>query len=47
MRGMANTQTGATAVEYPLFVGLVAIVLVAAVGVFGSAVARLFVVPWP
>lgn len=36
---------GATAVEYALMVGLIAIVIVGAVAVFGLAVSDLFFVP--
>ncbi len=36
---------GATAVEYGLMIGLIAVVITAAVGAFGAAVSNLFVIP--
>jgi pilus assembly protein Flp/PilA len=38
-------ERGATAVEYGLMVGLIAIVIVGGVSVFGIAVSDLFLVP--
>jgi pilus assembly protein Flp/PilA len=38
-------EEGATAVEYALMVGLIAIVIVAAVATFGVAVTDLFFIP--
>ena len=38
-------ERGATAVEYDLMVGLIAIVIVGAVALFGQAVSALFVIP--
>ncbi len=40
-------DTGATAVEYAIMTSLIAGVIVGSVGVFGTAVSNLFVVPWP
>lgn len=40
-------ETGATSVEYALMAGLITGVITASVGVFGTAVAALFVIPWP
>ena len=38
-------ETGATSVEYALMVGLIAIVIVSAISLFGLAVSDLFVIP--
>lgn len=38
-------ERGATAVEYALMVGLIAIVIVAGVSTFGFAVSDLFLIP--
>lgn len=42
-----SEESGATAVEYALFVALIAIVIVGSAAAFGVAVTDLFVVPWP
>lgn len=47
LREPRNRETGATAVEYALLIALVAIVIVGSVIAFGTAVAGLFVIPWP
>lgn len=41
-RLFANDETGATAVEYAIMVGLIAVVVVASVATFGLAVRSLF-----
>ena len=38
-------EDGATAVEYALMVGMIAIVIVGAVALFGGAVSGLFTIP--
>ena len=39
---LRNEETGATAVEYALLVGLIAVVLIVGVGVFGSQMNTFF-----
>jgi len=48
MRGewlRARSEHGATAVEYGLMVGLIAVVIIGGVTLFGQGVASLFVIP--
>lgn len=40
-----TTERGATAVEYGLMVGLIAVVIIAGVTLFGQGVDALFVIP--
>ena len=50
MSGPLEQDRGATAVEYALMVGLIAVVIVSAVVALGGAVNALFVIPagvWP
>ena len=44
-RVQSRLDHGATAVEYGLMVALIAIVIIAAVTIFGQNVSRLFIVP--
>jgi Flp pilus assembly pilin Flp len=45
MAGLLRDESGATAVEYAIFVALIALVVVAAVGALGQAVLALFAEP--
>ena len=40
-------EAGASAVEYALLLGLIAVTIVGSVTAFGAAVANLFNIPWP
>jgi len=42
-----TAERGATAVEYAILVSLIAAVIGTSVGLFGTAVAQLFVAAWP
>ena len=44
-RVQSRLDCGATAVEYGLMVALIAVVIIAAVTIFGQNVSRLFIVP--
>jgi hypothetical protein len=43
--GSGQPDHGATAVEYALMVGLIAVVIAVSVAFFGESVSRLFIIP--
>jgi Flp pilus assembly pilin Flp len=43
----AEDESGATAVEYAFLLTFIAVALTASLNSFGSAVAKLFNIPWP
>lgn len=40
-------EAGASAVEYALLMAFIAVAIAASVQTFGTAVANLFIIPWP
>jgi Flp pilus assembly pilin Flp len=40
-------EAGASAVEYALLMAFIAVTIAASVRTFGTAVANLFLIPWP